>query len=67
MSNHTSGAICLKLSLPPDCAGDWYRDSDVDPNTVREIVMAHASRAPAQLTVNRTGDDGRLVTMIQFE
>jgi hypothetical protein len=67
MGDYASGAACLKLSLSPDCMGDWHCVSDVDPNTVREIIMSHAGRTPAQMTVNRTGEDGRLVTTIQYE
>jgi hypothetical protein len=56
----------LKLSVQPDSVEEWYRDGDVDPTDVKRIILGHANRTPAEVTMSRTAD-GRLVTLIQYE
>lgn len=56
----------LKLSLPPESVGRWYRDSDVAPIHVRRIVLAHAIRRPKQMSVKRPTGGGHLVTTVTF-
>jgi hypothetical protein len=57
---------CSKTVYHSGIGEEWYRDSDVELDIVKRIVLARASRTLTRVTVDRIAD-GRVRTTICYE